>query len=63
LIDPENAVEFAAAISRLLADPEECRRLGKAGYERCLRLFDWQTTAEKWLALLHHASKHKTSVR
>jgi glycosyltransferase involved in cell wall biosynthesis len=55
LVDPENISEFAAALSALLSNPGECRRLGNAGYNRCHRLFDWQITAGNWAAFLHRA--------
>ncbi len=52
LIDPENMKEFVAAISDLLTQPQECRNLGRAAYERCRKMFDWDIIAETWLALL-----------
>jgi len=52
LIDPENVKEFVAAISDLLTQPQECRNLGRAAYDRCRKLFDWGIIAETWLALL-----------
>jgi glycosyltransferase involved in cell wall biosynthesis len=52
LVDPENVEEFAAAISELLANPPERKRLALAGYERCRQLFDWHVTAENWMALI-----------
>jgi spore coat protein SA len=52
LVDPENTDQFATAISELLAKPQDCRRLGQAGYDRCRRMFDWRITAENWMNLL-----------
>lgn len=52
LVDPENVDEFASAISELLSNPEYCRELGRAGYERCRKMFDWRVTAEAWMGLL-----------
>lgn len=52
LVDPEDVVEFAAALSKLLAQPQYCRQLGQAGYERCRKMFDWNVTAVTWMALL-----------
>jgi spore coat protein SA len=52
LVDPENVTEFAAALSDLLARPEHRRQLGRAGYERCQKLFDWHVVAENWMMLL-----------
>jgi glycosyltransferase involved in cell wall biosynthesis len=39
---------LAEAIGSLLADPERRRRMGIAGRERALRLFDWDRTAEQF---------------
>jgi glycosyltransferase involved in cell wall biosynthesis len=39
---------LAGAIGSLLADPERRRRMGVAGRERALRLFDWDRTAEQF---------------
>ena len=59
-VDPENANEFAAALSDLLARPEYCRQLGQAGYERCRKLYDWRVVAESWMTLLD-CVRHKTA--
>jgi glycosyltransferase involved in cell wall biosynthesis len=40
-----DANALAAALDRLLGDPALRRRMGKAGRERALRLFDWDRTA------------------
>jgi len=60
LADPESVTEFAAALSDLLTRPEYCRQLGKAGYERCRKLFDWRVVAESWMTLLD-CVRHKTA--
>jgi spore coat protein SA len=52
LVDPENVQDFADTISELLANPEYCRKLGQAGYERCRKMFDWRVTANVWMDLL-----------
>jgi glycosyltransferase involved in cell wall biosynthesis len=39
---------LAGAIGALLADPERRRRMGQAGRERALRLFDWDRTAAQF---------------
>jgi spore coat protein SA len=52
LIDPEDIENFAATLSALLAQPDECARLGAAAYERCRKMFDWRLIAENWAALL-----------
>jgi glycosyltransferase involved in cell wall biosynthesis len=39
---------LASAIGRLLDDEELRRRMGLAGRERALRLFDWDRTAEQF---------------
>lgn len=55
LVEPEDTDDFAGAMSALLSSPETCARLGKAGHERCLREFDWNTTANNWASLLEVA--------
>ena len=42
---------LAQAIGSLLGDPERRRRMGIAGRQRALRLFDWDRTAEQFEAL------------
>ena len=42
-----DSVALAAAIGSLLEDAELRRRMGEAGRERALRLFDWDRTAEQ----------------
>ncbi|HZF08578.1 MAG TPA: glycosyltransferase family 4 protein [Thermoanaerobaculia bacterium] len=39
LVDPDDPAELAAALSRLLDDPEVARRLGEAGRRRCETVF------------------------
>lgn len=39
---------LAVAMESLLADPARRRRMGVAGRERALRLFDWERTAEQF---------------
>jgi glycosyltransferase involved in cell wall biosynthesis len=39
---------LAKAIGSLLADPQRRRRMGQAGRERALRLFDWDRSAEQF---------------
>lgn len=56
LVDPENIEQFAGAISELLGDADRRARLGKAGYERCRKLFDWDVLAPQWEALLTEAA-------
>jgi glycosyltransferase involved in cell wall biosynthesis len=43
-----DASALANAIAELLADPERRRRMGVAGRERALRLFDWDRSAEQF---------------
>ncbi len=43
-----DANALAVAIGELLADPARRARMGKAGRERALRLFDWDRSAEQF---------------
>ena len=47
LVPPADAVALNAALRRLLADPDLCRRMGQAGRERVLKNFTWRKTAER----------------
>ena len=51
LIPPRDAEALAAAIARLAADPDLCRRLGTAAREKALREFDERIVVEKTLAV------------
>jgi glycosyltransferase involved in cell wall biosynthesis len=49
LVVPRGDVDaLAAAMESLLADPARRHRMGVAGRERALRLFDWDRTAEQF---------------
>jgi glycosyltransferase involved in cell wall biosynthesis len=45
LVPPGNSAALAAAIERLLKNPEYACKLGWAGYERVQRLFTWERAA------------------
>jgi spore coat protein SA len=63
LIDPEDTNQFASAISELLSDPQQCRQLGQAGYDRCRTLFDWRVIAANWTAVLNQISNSEVTIR
>jgi glycosyltransferase involved in cell wall biosynthesis len=63
LIDPEDTNQFASAISELLSDPQQCRQLGQAGYDRCRTLFDWRVIAANWTAVLNQVSNSEVTIR
>jgi len=52
LINPENTEEYAAALSRLLSDSAESRRLGEAACKRSRTTFDWRVIAARWWDVL-----------
>ncbi len=54
LFDPDSARSIADAIERLLADPQEAKRLRAAGREQASR-FTWQATARATLASYERA--------
>ena len=37
----------AAAIDKIMADPELAKKMGQAGYERARDVFSWETIADK----------------
>jgi len=47
LVEPANPEALAAAIARLLRDPEEARRMGEAGRERVERVFDIEQMVDR----------------
>jgi glycosyltransferase involved in cell wall biosynthesis len=46
-----DSTALAGAIGSLLADPARRARMGRAGRERALRLFDWDRSAEQFEAI------------
>jgi glycosyltransferase involved in cell wall biosynthesis len=52
LAAPGDAPGLAAVMSRLLADPEQCRAFGRAGRERALRDFSLKTMAQRYEGVL-----------
>jgi glycosyltransferase involved in cell wall biosynthesis len=63
LVDPEDAENFAAALSALLARPDDRARLGAAAYDRCRTMFDWRTIAENWVALVEDVIHQRVWLR
>ncbi len=55
LVPPGDPVLLAAALERLLADPESSRRMGEAGRERVLSGSSWETVAERFDAAVSAA--------
>jgi glycosyltransferase involved in cell wall biosynthesis len=47
LVPPQDSSALAAAISRLLADPEFALRLGQAGHEHIQANYSWQTIIDR----------------
>lgn len=42
---------MAAAIDKIMADPELARKMGQAGYERARDHFSWESIADKTVAV------------
>ena len=57
LVPPRDPLAVAAAVRRLLADPERMRRLGLAARRRAVQHYDWtrvaQTTEQAYLRVAH----------
>jgi spore coat protein SA len=53
LIDPEDTTQYADALTELLSDSNERRRLSRATLDRCRKLFDWDVIAQTWISYLH----------
>ena len=41
------AADFAAALTRVVEDPERARAMGEAGRARAIEHFSWETIAER----------------
>lgn len=54
LFDPESEPAIAAAIERVLTDPDEAQRLRRAGFEQAAK-FSWKAAAEGTLASYRRA--------
>lgn len=52
LVDPDDVAGLAAALSRLLRDPDEARRLGENGRRMVAERFRWESLARQYLAVL-----------
>jgi glycosyltransferase involved in cell wall biosynthesis len=55
-VDPRDPKAIAAAIERLLDDPEEAGRLGGRGRELVRETYNWEHEAEQLLALYERLS-------
>ena len=59
LVTPGDSEELAAGLARQLRDPVRRERLGKAGRERVLRYYSWESvaaaTAERYSATIRRA--------
>jgi spore coat protein SA len=57
LINPEDIEGFAEAMCMLLGNPEYSVKLGRAAYQRCREMFDWQVVAQQWNSLLQNGGE------
>lgn len=57
LVPPEDASALADAISRLLADPERCSRMGVEARRRALAEFEWERHVDAYDALYGEITK------
>ena len=57
------AQELAAALNRLLADPDLRRRMGKQGRERVEQYYSWRAIAQQTLALYQRLCKSSNARR
>jgi spore coat protein SA len=48
LVNPEDTLGFADALSRLLDEPERRVQMGRAGQSRVHDIFDWKIIANHW---------------
>jgi len=56
LVNPEDSVQYAMAISTMLSDRQERQRLGSAALDRARSLFDWKVISRTWADYLETAA-------
>jgi phosphatidylinositol alpha-mannosyltransferase len=61
--DPDDVHGFAAALEKLLDDPEQARALGRAGRERAVSTYAWPHVADRLEQLYERLLDEKTSSR
>jgi spore coat protein SA len=62
LANPDEIEQFADALSSLLEKPERRASLGRAAYERCRTMFDWNIIARRWLSILRSETGEGNSI-
>jgi glycosyltransferase involved in cell wall biosynthesis len=53
LVDTADSRQIAAALTRLMGDPEERKRLGRNGRRAVLERYNWEHEAEKLVRMYH----------
>ena len=56
LVDTENEVAIAAAVNRLLSDPDEARRLGQLGRQAVEEKYNWELELERYMNFITAAA-------
>ncbi len=57
LVNPEDIEAFARALSEVLTNAGRRHQLGRAAYQRALRMFDWKVIAGVWIEFLSRVTK------
>jgi spore coat protein SA len=57
LINPEDIEGFGDAMCALLGNRDYAVKLGRAAYQRCREMFDWQVVAHQWNSLVQSCGK------
>jgi len=52
LVNPEDEEELATALANILGSPDYRASLGRAAYQRCRQMFDWDIIAPRWASFL-----------
>jgi glycosyltransferase involved in cell wall biosynthesis len=60
LADPHDPGDIAAAILKLLRDPEGRTRMGLAGYEKTISLYTWERVVDRVERVYLHLADDKT---
>jgi glycosyltransferase involved in cell wall biosynthesis len=57
LVPPKNVDALAAALARLLENPDEAMKMGEAGRGRVANRFNWDVVGDSLAAIVRRAAK------
>jgi len=63
LVHAQNPIELTGAILELLEHPDVREKMGKAGYEKALRQYQWDRIIDRWEYIYYDAIQRKRNPR